>query len=82
MYVSLGFLAASTSFDVLFHKFSESGSFVLFVNKFPSVRDTRMSSHRGVMKGLENVSSSIWVVFKKDFVSMCSFCWCEEVIGE
>jgi len=57
MYIGLGFLAASTSFDVLFHKFSESGSFVLFANEFPSIRDARMSSCRGIMKGLKDVSS-------------------------
>jgi len=57
MYVSLGFLAVSTSFDVLFYEFSKSGAFILFANKFPSVRDTRMSGYRRVMKDLKDVSS-------------------------
>jgi len=57
MYISLGFLAAGISFDILFHKFSESGPFVLFVNKFPGVRYARMSSYGRIVKGLEDVSS-------------------------
>jgi len=34
------------------------------------------------MKGLKDITSEIWVVFKENFVGMCGFCWCEEVIGE
>jgi len=80
MYVSLGFLVASASFDVLFHEFPKSWPFVLFANEFPSIRDARMSSCRGVMKSLKDVSSQIWVVFKENFVGICGFCWHEEVI--
>jgi len=56
MYVHLGFLAMGTSFDILFHEFSESRSFVLFVDEFPGVRDTRVSSCRRIVKGLKDVS--------------------------
>jgi len=82
MYVGLGFLTAGASFDILLHKFSESGSFVLFANEFPSVRYARVSSCGGVVKSLKDVSSQIWVVFKENFVGMCGFCWREEVVGE
>jgi len=82
MYVGLGFLTVGASFDILFHEFSESGSFVLFANKFPSVRYARMPSCRGVVKDLENVSSQFWVIFKENFVSVYSFCWHEEVVRE
>jgi len=57
MYISLGFLTASVSFDILFHEFSESGAFVLFANEFPSVGDTQMSSCRGIVEDLKDVSS-------------------------
>ena len=57
MYICLGLLATGTSFDVLFHEFSESRSFILFVDEFPGVRDTRVSSCRGIVKNLKDVSS-------------------------
>jgi len=81
MYISFGFLATGASFDILLHEFSESGSFVLFANEFPSVRYAQMSSYRGIVEGLKDVSSQIWVVFKENFVGIHSFCWCEEVVG-
>jgi len=55
MYVGLGFLAMSASLDVLFHKFSESRSFILFSNKFPSVGYARVSGCRRIVKGLKDV---------------------------
>ena len=57
MYVGLGFLATSASLDVLFHEFSESGSFVLFANEFPSVRYARISGCGRIVKGLKDVLS-------------------------
>jgi len=57
MYIGLGFLAAGISFDILFHKFSESGSFVLFANEFPGIGYARVSGCRGVVKSLKDVSS-------------------------
>ena len=79
MYIGFRFLAACTSFDILFHKFLKSGAFILFTYKFPSVRNARMSCCGGIVKGLEDVTLKVWVVFKKNFVGMC---WSEEVIGE
>jgi len=57
MYVSLRFLATSASLDILFHEFSESGSFILFVNEFPGIRYARVSGCRGIVEGLKDVSS-------------------------
>jgi len=82
MYVSFRFLASCTSLDVLFYEFSESGTFILFAYQFPGVGNARMSCSRRVMKGLKNVMSKVWIVFKENFVSMCSICWSEEMIGE
>ena len=79
MYVGFGLLTACISFDVLFHKFSESGAFILFAYKFPSVRNARVACSRGIMKSLKDVASKVRVVFKENFVGMC---WSEEVIGE
>jgi len=79
MYVGFGLLTICTSFDILFHEFPESGAFVLFTYEFPSVRNTRMSCCGGIVKGLKDVMSKVWVVFKENFVGMC---WSEEVIRE
>jgi len=82
MYIGFGFLTACVSFYVLFHKFSESRSFILFVDKFPSIRDAWMTCSRGVMKGLEDVASEIRIVFKENFAYLNGICWSEEVIRE
>jgi len=41
-----------------------------------------MSSCRGIVESLKDISSQVWVVFKENFVDMCGFCWREEVVRE
>jgi hypothetical protein len=67
-----GFLALGISFDVFFHKFSESGSFVQLLHKLPCVQDPWMASCRAIVDFSQHSSSFLDVVLKKKFLD-CQF---------
>jgi hypothetical protein len=69
--VGLGFLTFGTSLDVLFHKFSESGSFVQLLHELPCVRDPWMAPCWAIVDLSQHSLSFLDVIIEKKF----SDCW-------
>jgi hypothetical protein len=65
--IGLGFLAFGTSFDVFFHKFSESRSFVRLLHELPCVRDPWMAPCWAVVDFSQHSLSFLDVVVEKKF---------------
>jgi hypothetical protein len=65
--IGLGFLALGTSFDVFFHEFSESGSFVRLLHELPCVQDPWMAPCWAIVDFLQHSSSFLDVVVEKKF---------------
>jgi hypothetical protein len=66
--IGLGFLALGASLDVLFHKLSESGSFVRLLHELPCVRDSWMASCWAIVDFSQHSSSFLDVVVEKKFL--------------
>jgi hypothetical protein len=70
--VGLGLLALGASFDIFFHKLSESGSFVRLLHELPCVRDPWMAPCWAIVDFSQHCSSLLDVVIEKKF-SDCRF---------
>jgi hypothetical protein len=69
--IGLGFLALGASFDIFFHKFSESGSFIQLLHELPCVQDPWMAPCWTIVDFSQHSSSFLNVIIEKKF----SDCW-------